>query len=869
MRLRIYRWFLLLLVAQVLLCIFEQTYAQDHAAQSLDLANASVDASTSDSLSDEQDADEDTDEDGDDEGEESEQDEQLPDQQIVRSVNNILITGNKNVPEEAILNRLPYKRGEPYNKAKTSTAIRNLYSLGYFRHIEMLGENVGDDGMNLHIRLVEKKKLEGVKYHGKRNVTEKEVTKKIDFSKIPAIDEEELKKYAEIIRGIYIDKGYHFAQVTPSMEIDGDKATAVFTVEENKPSAVKQIFFEGNHNISSKKLRGILFTREDWVLSFMDSAGTYHPDAVEQDKFSIETFYQNHGYLTARVVDAQVEMDPKTKNFYITFTIEEGPQYTVNEIKVPGNEFVSEEELMRILPIRKGDLYSKTRVQKSIERLRNLWGERGYIYADVEPSIQPDEEKKTVNIAFYSELGNKVSLRRINIVGNKKSRDKIIRRQLILDEGDLLTTQKMDFSKDRVELLGFFDKRDGVNWKINRVSDNLCDLDLIVKEVRTGSATIQAGAGGSITDITDPTRVFTINMGFADTNFLGYGIQYDISMMLSRSEQSGHINILDPWLFDKPISGAASLYASRVDYQDLRSVSQQVSERRIGGSGGIGFFLARPRDAHVQFQAGIENISYGNNKDETPKAAHIATQAETEEFQNILNRRFQNGTLAWVSNIINQDMRNHPVHPSQGYQWSSTLKVGLSVGIPGKHEPTPQNREKFGFVKFDGDVSWYTPLIGENDLVLCLHGHVGVVEQFGDHTIPYRELYHIGGPATVRGFVFGQISPMWGPNSIGARRAFWENVELIFPINPDFTMKGAIFYDGGAGWHTPDASQILSSPGAGELRNNKFNYRHAVGVGVRLLQPVPLQIDWGFKLDRNKKLGEKVSEIIFTMNHNF
>ena len=200
------------------------------------------------------------------------------------------------------------------------------------------------------------------------------------------------------------------------------------------------------------------------------------------DRHTIETFYKNNGYLTARVTDVVVDMNEKTRNFYLTFHIHEGPQYRVADIKVPGNEIMDEKDLLPVLPIKKGQLYSHAKVQKCLEILRNLWGEHGYIYADVEPSIQPDEENHTVNIAFYTELGSKVFLRRINIIGNKKTRDKIIRRQLTLDEGDLLTTQRMEFSKNRVELLGYFDKRGGVNWKINRVNDELCDLDLIVKE---------------------------------------------------------------------------------------------------------------------------------------------------------------------------------------------------------------------------------------------------------------------------------------------------------------------------------------------------------------------------------------------------
>lgn len=808
-----------------------------------------------------------------------------------RTIRQIFITGNKQISTQALLNKIPYKLGEVFDPRKSGSLLRNLYALGYFRYIELLGEDIGKDQIDLHIAIIEKHKLEEVKYVGNDHLSSRDIAKKIDFSKIPAVDEEELSKFSKIIQQIYIDKGYHFTKIVPTMTVDeSDKATVTFTVEEGPQSVVKQIFFKGNNRIDDKQLRAVLFTREDWLLSFMDNAGMFHPDALEQDKYTLETFYRNHGYLVAKVTHVDIDMDPKSKNFYITFHIDEGDTYTIKDITIPGNDILSEDELLRALPLKKGMLFSQNKLQKSLEIVRMLWGEHGYIFADVDQSIQVNEEEKSVSIAFYSDLGSKVRLNRINIIGNAKSRDAIIRRQIVLDEGDLLTTQKMEFSKNRVELLGYFDKRNGVNWKMNRISDDLCDLDLILKEVRTGTATLQAGTRGSGFDIQNPSEAFTVSFGFADTNFLGRGIQYDVAAALAKTEQSGHLNIVNPWLFNKPISGAVNIFASNVTYDDLRSVTRRVNEFRSGGSGGLGFFLKTPRDAHIQCQAGAENILYRN-----PPIANAENPVEQLEFQAILNRRFQSGMLIWVTNAINQDMRNHPMHPSHGYRWYGNVKVGFAgdkIFRPNINNtigqtqccqpnctnpshpicPDPQGNRtccppaaNFGFVKFEADGAWYTPLIGESDLVLCTHGHFGIVHAFDKKTIPYRELFHIGGPATVRGFLFGQISPSWINDSIGATKAFWVNAELVFPIKPDFSIKGALFYDGGAGWDTPDSDCINPI----RLRNNRFNYRHAIGIGVRLLNPAPMQVDWGFKLDRNKKIGEPVAEMHLTMQHNF
>jgi outer membrane protein insertion porin family len=188
---------------------------------------------------------------------------------------------------------------------------------------------------------------------------------------------------------------------------------------------------------------------------------------------------------------------------------------------------------------------------------------------------------------------------------------------------------------------------------------------------------------------------------------------------------------------------------------------------------------------------------------------------------------------------------------------------------PGLQSDVSQGRVRFGYAKFDFDASWYTPLIGERDLVLCVHGHMGFAIPFKNRSVPFRELYNIGGPSSVRGFLFGDIGPVYySPalnqrDMLGAQHAFWFNTEMVFPITSDLSVKGAVFYDGGAGWGTPDSHLINPS----HLKNNSFSFRQSVGFGVRILKPTPVKIDWGFKLDR--KRGESPSEVHFSMYQDF
>ncbi len=780
-----------------------------------------------------------------------------------RKINQIIISGNKHVSEEAILSRIPYRVGEIFDPNKTRQLIHNLYyDLKRFRNIWVFGENIGDDLINVHVRVEEKKPLKDVIFKGNKQLADKEIKKKINFEDVPAIDAEELKKFAQDIKKLYLEKGYHLVEIDTELKIDDDDtATAVFIIKEHAKSLVKKIQFTGNRLVSSKKLRNIIFTREDWVLGFLDKAGTYHPDRVQSgDKYVIEQFYQSNGYLNAKVTDIHIDTDPKTKHLTITFDIQEGDLYTIKEVKAPGNELLSEQYLLSTMPIRPGDIYSRELVTESIKILETVWGNKGYIYAHIEPSIQPDEDTKTVNLAFYSEPGNQVLLNKITIKGNKKTRDKVMRRQIALEEGELITAHKMDAAKERVESLGYFDQRDGVNWKTTRLTEDSADLDLIVREAKTGNAHLKLTFGGKEADIRSPISSVSVEGNIADTNLFGSGIHFNLTGKLGKEEQTLIFNITQPWLFDRPIYGKFDLYHKRLSYDNF-NFTQPVNERYTGGAMTTGFVTgvnnSLLNDTFVRLSLGIDSIKYERQPIAAIKLIDPVEMLQAnQDYQSILDKMFANGDFFWLALNLGQDKRNHPIHPSRGHSWLARSQVSV-----------PSLESNIGFHKLDLDVNWFTPLIGEYDLVLRLHAYLGVVTPFKNRTVPYRELFHIGGPASVRGFLFGEIGPQFSisnqNDSIGGRKAVFWNAELIFPITPDFSMKGVLFYDGGTGWSNPFVDDVSNK----FIKNNSFSYRHAVGVGVRLMQPMPIRVDWGFKLD--PRTGESGHEVHFGMTYDW
>ncbi len=771
----------------------------------------------------------------------------------------IKVHGNVLTSQDAILTHIPYKIGEIFDARKTRTLIRNLYyNLKKFRTIKVMSEVINNTYMNLHIFVEEKYPLKELKTIGNKKVSEKEIAKKIDLENLTTIDPEELKIIANKIKSIYLEKGYHQTDIETAIEIDdNNRATAILTVHEGIAATVKQIHFVGNNAISSKELRAVALTKEDWLLGFLDKSGNYHPDRLEGDKHFIEQFYQNNGFLHAKVVDIDINIDPITQNIILTFEIEEGHQYVIDKISAPGTENVSEQYLLAMLPIRPGMYYSRDGITNSIKRLELIWGDYGYIFAHIEPSIQPNEETKTVSLSFFSELGDQVYLNKINIRGNTKTRDKIIRRKILLDEGELITQNRMNASKRNVASLGYFDPRDGVNWKIRRLNKEEADLDLIVKETKTGHFGAQLGFGGSGADWQSPISGMSVKVEASDTNLFGSGVHLNVSTTYSKDEQTAILHIAQPWLFDKPILGAFDIYHRRPVYDELRHV-RTVHQKLTGGSVTFGCITQSKNqlfhDVNILASSGVEDIKY----DRRP-LAELGNPLERLQYQAILDQEFKPGTFAFVSTKMEQDTRNHPIHTMWGHKWRFSTKFAI-----------PSFGNNIGFYKIELDASWFTPLIAEYDLVLKLHAYFGVSSPFKNRIVPFGDLFHIGGQSSVRGFLFGQIGPEFLGDTIGGSKAFFWNAELIAPITADMNMKAVVFYDGGTGFDNP----YVTCADKPFVSGNNFDYRHSIGIGIRVLQPMPVNIDWGFKIDPRKNRlfpnrGESASEVHFGMSYDW
>lgn len=760
-------------------------------------------------------------------------------------IKKITVKGNKFIKSEAILRCLPYSVGSGFDESKSDVAIRNLYDLGCFSQI-ILEKDETDEGLEIIITVTEKKLLEKIEIKGNKAVPTKDIREKLGLDKITAIDDETMRRISVGIKKLYVEENRHNVnvnyEIVPSAD-NPDKASALITISDGPKSTVRRVFFEGNENIPSRKLADFCATREAWLLGFMDGAGSYKQDLVEQDKQRIEYFYRDHGFLMAKVAKADVQFSKNHKDITVTYKIKEGNRFKVKKIDIQSDELFEKDELLPHIMLEEGNYFSQSLMVQTINRIKDLYGEQGYIYADVYPHVVPDEKTNTVTVTFMLDRGTKLTARTISITGNKVTHDKVIRRQLDINEGELITTQKLRRSENGVEYLTYFE-RDGVNWKIHKISDNEADLEMNVKEAKTGNFNFMLTYG---TDQNNPRPSLRGAITLEKGNLFGRG--WDIGGMVQADRhrlRKLEAHFFDPHVFDSNVSVATTIY-KRWDEYDQWQLTQEIPRQRVyGGNIRIGVTLPEYIDKRMQlvFDLGVEDIRNNN-----PKA-----RLGYEEAQPIISRTFQRGSLKWIGLELVKDTRNHQVYPSEGYRVITSIRSA----------PPGLNRE-FSMLKGEVEGSFYTALIGQDTLVLGMHGKMGTMGALKrSQPIPYKELYHMGGQGTVRGFTWGGIGPAWSTGDpLGGRNALQFNSELIFPLIPDYSMKAHVFYDAGAGWNTPkdDINDVR------KIRRDKLDLRHSVGFGLNLLKPMPAKIDWGFKLDRKKHLGESASEFHLSMNY--
>jgi len=411
------------------------------------------------------------------------------------TIGKITVKGNKKIETDAINARLISKQGDEFSFAKLRQDVDAVFKAGYFYDVKV-DRTLNGAFADLTYIVTEKPSLAEIRYEGNHEIEADDVKEAAALKAFEILNMNKVREATEKIQKLYEDKGYFLAKITPRVEdvVAGESVRLVFDIQENEKVKVKRITFLGNRYLGDGRLKSVMATQEGGFFSFVSGSGAYKQDAFDRDIQVINYAYFNEGYVQVKVDRPQVYVTPDKKGIYITMRIEEGERFKIGTVDFSGDLLFERDELFKATEINGSGWYVHETLLKDLRTLQAKYGDLGYAYANIIPRTRVREKDREVDITFEIDKGNKVYFGRISTVGNSRTRDKVIRRELTIREGELYNETRKRESFDNVKRLGYFEDLN-FNSKTPAENPDLMDIDIVVKERNTG--TIQVGAGYS------------------------------------------------------------------------------------------------------------------------------------------------------------------------------------------------------------------------------------------------------------------------------------------------------------------------------------------------------------------------------------
>ena len=720
-------------------------------------------------------------------------------------VNSIEIRGLKRIEEGAVKSKITQKLGEPISQDKTNEDIKNIFKMGYFDDVKAEIEPF-EGGIKLIYAVKEKPTVVKIEFQGNKEFDDSKLKEKITITTGSIADVVLIQDNASKLRAFYEEEGYWLSNIVPVIKkISADEVTLTYQIEEGPKIKIKKITTEGNKAFSTSKIKKVMETAEWWFFSFITSSGYYKKERMDSDLEKIKDLYFNNGFIKATIGEPKIQLTDNKKGMIISIPVSEGDQFKVSSVEFSGNKVFGDDMIKKRITLLPDKPFSKETLRKDILSISELYSENGYAIITVTPDLIPDESKKVVKVFLKIDEGDKYRIGRIEVSGNTKTRDKVIRREIRLDEGDIFNSSLLKRSYERLNNLNFFETVEIIPKPLPE--EKKVDLNVKVKEKATGFISV----GGGYSSIDKLIGMIDLTQG----NLFGKGQLIKIRAELGGLSSYYDITFKDPWFMDKPILFSATIYNLNREY----FVEYKNRATGFGVSFGKNF---------TEYVRG--EIAYNLER---------ATIYDVAENVSVVIKE-QEGTklTSSITPSLVRDTRDNYLDPSRGSRNSIYVKY---AGIGGDNY----------FVKTGIDSAWYFPLrfpLGNSTGML--RGRFGHVAGLFGNEVPLYDRFYVGGINTIRGFGFGEAGPRDEKTGdvIGGTEELIFNAEYIFPIVSELKLKGVVFFDAGNSY---------------ESFKNIGTLRYTTGFGIRWISPVgPIRIEWGYNLDR--KPGEDASRIEFT-----
>lgn len=723
-------------------------------------------------------------------------------------IKNIEVVGNRRVEPETVRSYLQFNAGDPYNASKVDASIKALFATGLFADVA-----IDYKGTTIVVTVKENPVINQVAFEGNSEVDTATLIGEVQLKPRSVFTRAKAQADVQRILDVYRRQGLFAATVEPKIiQLEQDRVNLVFEINEGAATKVKGINFVGNHAFSDSQLRDVISTTQVGWFDFLKGTSVYDPDRMNLDRELIRQYYLKNGYPDASVTAANAEIDPDGTGFIITFAIEEGQPYTFGAINIesslPG---IDTSTLTGDLLTQAGQVYDASQIDKTSEKLTLDIADQGYAFARVRPRPIPDAATHTIAITYVVDEGPRIYIERINVIGNTRTKDFVIRREFRLAEGDAFNALMVDRAKKRLQALGLFKSVD-IKRRPGSAPDRVI-LDVEVQEQSTGELSFGAGYSTSEGVIGD--------VSISERNLFGNG-QY-VRLKLAGSFQRAQVDFsfTEPRFLDRNLAAGFDLFFKQLDYTDQSGFQQQ----KVGGDVRLGFPLAE----HLWMQT-LYSIQRDRIFDVQNNASLAIQEAAADNSY----------WTSLVGTTISYDRRNNARNPNNGYY----IEVANDfAGLGGDAQ----------YWRVNAEGRYYYPITDKITFVGRAVG--GVIQGWGGQDVRLLDSFFKGGE-TVRGFDISGFGPRdissSNRDALGGQKYWAATAEIRFPlpfIPEDIGLSGAVFADAGSLWDaTGGADSALAgcttSSGKACLQDSN-SIRSSVGGSIMWNSPVgPLRMDF-------------------------
>ena len=712
----------------------------------------------------------------------------------------IEVQGNQRIEADTIRSYMLVQPGEPADTDRLDRSLRALFATGLFRDVEIRPE-----GNRVIVRVVENPIVNRVGFEGNRRVTSDALRSEVQLRPRGVFTPAAAQADRQRILEIYARRGRFGATVEPKIiELDQNRVDVVFEISEGEVALVARINFVGNENYSDSRLKEIIATREQAWYRLLSASDTYDPDRLAFDRELLRRFYLRHGYADVEITGATAELAPDRSGFFLTYTINEGPRYRIGSVEFNSTlRGLDTSNLLREIPIAVGDWYDGDAVERADNLLTDLISARGFPFVEVQPRVTRDRDARRVDLVFEIGEGPRAFVERIDITGNTRTQDRVIRREFRVAEGDPLVAQQVRRSRDRIRSLGYFS-----DVQINTAPGSAPDrviLNTQVTERATGEFTL---GGGFSTD-----AGLLADVGLRERNLLGTGVDARINLTLAQRRSQVDISVTDPQFLERNLAAGADVFLVQRNLQDTSG----YSERRAGFALRAGYEINERLRQSWAYSL-VDREIY----DVDPNVSRFISEQQGRTL------------LSQVSTTVTYDRRDSRIDPRRGY----VARVGADwAGIGGD----------VYYVRFRGDAQYYIPferLLGDPDFVLVLAAGAGYLAPYNDRDTRIVDRFFLGGE-NLRGFALGGASPrdVSTNDSLGGETIWTSSAEFRFPlpIPSELGFIGRAFVDVGANWRLPSSVNDTGCPATfPNCVRDDSSPRVGMGVGVSWRSPIGL-----------------------------